>query len=251
VTPSQNGVRWQSVTASSSTERHSMSGDAPAAATADTTPVPAWYRPLLLSGVLGPAVFVFNVVLGGLLTPGYSQIRNAVSELTEAGATNSAVINALFVLSALLLIVFGVAVAQTYRQRKRSVSWGGFLIVGVGVFAVLLATIFPQDPIGSEATLPGTMHLVLVGASALMIVGAILLVGFGLHSRPLQGPWFKVYSILTVFVMLAAGGVTPILMMNDIPLLGVFERTTQLAYLVWYAIFALLAYVEFDEPARY
>lgn len=223
---------------------------------------------LLVTGMLGPLVFVFNVVLGGILTPDYSHTRHAVSELTQSGAQNIVLLSLFFILSALLILVFGVEVYYKYhrcriKESKKShyrdinnlggnerVAQGGVWIALYALQAILLASIFPQDPIGTKATIPGTMHLVLVATSALCIVAAILMIGSGVDPRPPRYSssssiqqnhyWsgFRLYSIASVVVMLGSGASTGILIAYDIPMLGLVERITQLAYLQWFVTFA-------------
>jgi hypothetical membrane protein len=194
---------------------------------------------------------VLTVVLGGVITPGYSHLRHAVSELTQAGAKNNAVLlSALFILSALCFLVFGAAVYRTYHRRRERVAVGGTMIELYAVQAVLLASVCPQDPIGSEATFPGAMHLVLVGTSALCIVAAMLLVGFGVGSSG-ASHWrgFRLYSISSLVVMLVSGASTGILIANGIDLLGLAERVTQLAYLQWFVVAGYKMYLD-PAPAR-
>lgn len=195
-------------------------------------------RVLFLAGVLGPIIYILNVVLGGIITPNYSHIQNAVSELTQRGAPNIVVLSALFVLSAILILFFGIAIMLPYQNVNKRVYAGGALIVIYGVFATLLATIFPQDPIGGESTFPGTMHIVVAGLTAFDIMGLILLIGLGMDQRT---GWyrFKLYSIITVIAVFVFGASTPILIMNKIELIGLFERLTQLAYLQWFIVFAI------------
>lgn len=197
-----------------------------------------------LAGIAGPLVFVANVIIGGWITPGYSHVRHAVSELTQAGCAHPVLLGAPFVLSALLLGAFG-----TELRRTRPTSRGraiGLLLELYAAQAVLLATVFPQDPIGAPLTGPGTLHLVLVGVSALCIVGAILLAAAesGPHER-----WFRAYSLATVAVMFASGASTGVLIAWDIPWLGLVERITQGAYLVWFVVFAVMT-AETARPRR-
>ncbi len=201
-------------------------------------------RSVMLTGILGSLIFIFNVLLGGFITPGYSHLRHAVSELTQSGAQNIVLLSAIFVVSAILMSVFGLAIYEKYNRLRKRVAIGGILIVLYGVQAVLLASVFPQDPIGSAATLPGTMHLVVVGVSALCIVAAMLLIGFGVKQSSSHWRGFRVYSILSVLVMLLSGASTGILIANDIALLGLVERITQLAYLQWFIVFAYKAYAD-------
>ena len=200
-------------------------------------------RALLLCGALSSLAYVANVVVGGLLTPGYSHVRNAVSELTQAGAPHAVVLGVLYVVSGLLLAAFGVAVSlESYRTSRRVVT-GGFLIMVFAVQAVLLGTVFPQDPLGAPSTFPGTMHLVLVGVSVPLIISAILLIGFGLDRTVPRWRHFRLYSIVTVLLMFVGGGVlTPISMAGDVELLGIAERITQVAYLTWFTLLSIQAY---------
>ncbi len=194
---------------------------------------------LFWAGIFGPFVYVLNVILGGVITQDYSHIRNAVSELTQRGASNIVILSAFFVVSAILMIAFGIAIMLHYRHQSRQVYAGGALIVVYGVFATLLATVFPQDPVGADSTFPGTMHLVFAGLAALVIVGSILLIGMGLRQTEEHWRYFKLYSVITVIVMLIFGASTPVLMMNGIELMGLFERLTQLAYLQWFVTLAV------------
>ncbi len=112
-------------------------------------------RILFLAGILGPIIYIFNVILGDIITPNYSHIKNAVSELTQRGAPNIVILSTLFVVSAILILLFGIAIMMRYKHRNRRLYAGGVLIVIYGIFAALLASIIPQDPLGGETTFPG------------------------------------------------------------------------------------------------
>ena len=203
-------------------------------------------RILFLAGLLGPIIYIFNVILGDIITPNYSHIKNAVSELTQRGAPNIVILSTLFVVSAILILLFGIAIMMRYKHRNRRLYAGGVLIVIYGIFAALLASIIPQDPLGGETTFPGTMHLVIAGLTAFVIMGGILLSGLGMDKQTGQWRSFKLYSVVTVILVFVFGAPTPILIMNKIELLGLFERLTQLAYLQWFVVFAAKFYIESD-----
>jgi len=202
------------------------------------------HKVLFWGGILSPAIYLLTIVLGGIITPNYSHIRNAISELTQRGAPNIIILSTLFVLSAILILIFAIALMLRYRCRSKRVYAGGVLILLYGVFATLMATIFPQDPLGEEATLPGTMHLMMAGLAAFAIMGSILLIGLGMH--PLGKHWnhFRLYSVITVLLVFIFGISTPILIANQIEVLGTFERLTQLAYLQWFVVLAVKSYKE-------
>ena len=209
---------------------------------------PVKQRVLILAGVMGPIIYILNVMLGGIITPNYSHIENAVSELTQRGAPNIVVLSALFILSAVLILLFGIAIMIRFNNQNRRLYYGGVLIVVYGIFAALLASVFPQDPLGGESTFPGTMHLVVAGLTAFVIMGGILLSGLGMDKQTGQWRRFKLYSVITVILVFVFGAPTPILIMKEIELLGLFERITQLAYLQWFVVYAV--YLLQPEPIR-
>jgi len=219
-----------------------MNNQSPIVSENDIAKVLTKERILFLAGILGPIVYILNVVLGGIITPDYSHIQNAVSELTQRGAPNIVILSTLFVVSAILILLFGIAIIMRYKSQNRRLYAGGVLIVIYGIFASSLASVFPQDPLGGESTFPGTMHLVIAGLTAFAIMGGILLSGMGMDKQ--TGPWrsFKIYSVITVVLVFVFGAPTPILIMNNIELLGLFERLTQLAYLQWFVVFASKLY---------
>jgi len=219
-----------------------MEYKAATAAEKDIAKVRMKERILFLAGILGPIVYILNVILGGIITPNYSHIQNAVSELTQRGAPNIVILSALFVVSAILILLFGIAIMMRFKHRNRRLYTGGLLIVIYGIFATSLASIFPQDPLGGESTFSGTMHLVIAGLTAFVIMGGILLSGLGMDKQ--TGPWrrFKLYSVISVILVFAFGAPTPLLIMKNIEFLGLFERLTQLAYLQWFVVYAAKLY---------
>jgi hypothetical protein len=109
---------------------------------------PRWRRALL-----APVVYVFVVVLGGLLSPDYSHASRAISELIEVGAPNKWLLNPLFALYNLLTGTFAVGlflVVRTRRRTERRLSGLlGALVLVFEAFVGLVTVFFPQDPPGS------------------------------------------------------------------------------------------------------
>lgn len=197
-------------------------------------------RPLLLASAFGPPAFVAAVVVGGARRPGYSHLADPVSSLTEAGASGAAPVAALFALSALLSGLFALALLRRYSGRDRAMHAAGLVLVANAVMAVLLATVFPQDPIGAPMTGPGVAHIVLVALSALCILAAIVLSARRLPRLEAGFDRFFAYSMATVAVMAFGGLMTPLVVAQGRPLLGLAERITQAGYLQWFVVAPLL-----------
>jgi hypothetical protein len=63
------------------------------------------------------------------------------------------------------------------------------------------------------------------------------MMGIGFY-RERQWESFRLYSIITLLIIVIFGGSTPVLMMNDIGLLGLFERIVIYSYLLWFFVLA-------------
>jgi hypothetical membrane protein len=143
-------------------------------------------KSLILGGVLAPVVYVLAVIIGGAITPGYSHTANYVSELIQAGALQKNILDPLFALYNVLVILCAVGLFQYVRDtqssnRKLAGSFGASILLVEGL-AGFLTIFFPQDPIGSQITSTGTMHITLASISSLTTMLAMLLLGL----------WFRV-----------------------------------------------------------
>ena len=189
-------------------------------------------------GILSPIFFVLVDIIGGIITPDYSRIINAVSELTQAGSENIYLLSSLFFISAVMGIGFGIGIVTEFSySRSKLIFSGGILIIINGIFSGLTGTIFPMDPFNVDITFAGTMHIILTALNALMIMLLIPMMGIGFY-RERQWVSFRLYSIITLLIIVIFGGSTPVLMMNDIGLLGLFERIVIYSYLLWFFVLA-------------
>lgn len=189
-------------------------------------------------GILSPIFFVLVDIIGGMITPDYSRIINAVSELTQAGSENIYLLSSLFFISAVMGIGFGIGIVTEFSySRSKLIFSGGILIIINGIFSGLTGTIFPMDPFNVDITFAGTMHIILTALNALMIMLLIPMMGIGFY---MERQWvsFRLYSIITLLIIVIFGGSTPVLMMNDIGLLGLFERIVIYSYLLWFFVLA-------------
>lgn len=189
-------------------------------------------------GILSPIFFVLVDIIGGMITPDYSRIINAVSELTQAGSENIYLLSSLFFISAVMGIGFGIGIVTEFSySRSKLIFSGGILIIINGIFSGLTGTIFPMDPFNVDITFAGTLHIILTALNALMIMLLIPMMGIGFY-RERQWESFRLYSIITLLIIVIFGGSTPVLMMNDIGLLGLFERIVIYSYLLWFFVLA-------------
>jgi hypothetical protein len=192
---------------------------------------------LVTSGILGPPAFFATTQYGAAITDGYNQMTDAVSALSQRGAPHGALINGLFVIAALLQVALGLAVVLCFRGRNLAMTRAGALIMAYAAMGALIAAFFPMDPIGGEVTLPGVLHLVLVGLSALALIAAMVLARHNPDAR-----WFAPLTWACLAGMVAGAGLSALAGILGWPVLGVGERLTQDSYLIWLFVLALVTF---------
>ena len=196
-------------------------------------------RFLFVCGMIAPVLFLFTIILGGALRPGYSHISDTISELFSPGSPNKLLLDTLHTMYALLLVLFGISVLQTVQRHGQSQRIGGIgasLFIAVGVISAFTATVFPQDAWGSPATFRGEMHKALHGVISLMGILYLVLLGIW-FDREGGFSGFLTYSLITVgvvvlaavFFMLSMGG----------PAMGLAERAAMLAGFQWTFVLSL------------
>jgi hypothetical membrane protein len=205
-------------------------------------------RLLFFGGIFGPMAYLINDIIGGIVTPNYSYIQNTVSDLTKAGTQDTYLLGSILLfISALLGIAFGIGIILHYKQSKLLFVGGLFLAI-IGIFNIFTATVFPQDTLGGEVTFPGTMHIVLVGISVILVFPILLTIGIGLY-REKQWKSFRLYTFVAVVIMFIFGGLSVVVVVNEIALMGLVERISVYAFQVWTVVLAYKLLIEKPEQA--
>jgi hypothetical membrane protein len=108
-------------------------------------------RMLYVAGMAAGVVYLVGDIVGGILTPNYNYVTNAVSELLASGAENRLLFSAFFFIHALMIMLFGIGVIVHHSFSKtRSMYVGGVLLFTVGVSHALSSSVFPMDPENRE-----------------------------------------------------------------------------------------------------
>lgn len=187
-----------------------------------------WFGPIA-------ALLLFaGIVAIGWMVPGYSHVRQTVSELGEVGSAGRLAFSVLLVLVAACLIVFAVAAGRTLRSAGCSTlpAWFiaamGISAAGVGVFA------FPHP-----------LHNVF-GMSELVGYQAPLVAALARGSAPAARRPATFSTVMYVLVVLAiAANMTTLARHGDLwahiqPFYGVVQRLLFAAWFSWCAGYAVL-----------
>ena len=198
-------------------------------------------RELLYYAGYGAGIFyLLGDFIGGTITPDYSYITNAVSELIQSGAEDRIFLSSFLVLHAVMIILFaiGIIIQYSYKQSK-SIFIGGILLLVVGINHVMSSSLFPMDPIGTESTLTGVMHLILLGVSVISTFILIPLLGIGLK-RSYNGKYFYIFTFVCFAIILFTGFMTPVVLASGFEVMGLTERIVAYTFYIWMVGLAFL-----------
>jgi hypothetical membrane protein len=186
-------------------------------------------------GIAAPILHLLAMVIGGFLSPSYSHITQAVSELFEVGAPNKQLLNSMLIVSNFMLIMFSIGLHRGIEDKRKSKTAPILLGLG-GVTGLLLMLFFPCDPGCEPVTFTGTMHFVTAFSMALLTIISILAFWRRLKDD-MRWRGYDKYSlgtfIATIIVMIILG------LFITSPFFGLIERISMALILQWIEIMAI------------
>jgi len=193
--------------------------------------------------VIAPVLDVVVIAVLGELQPGYSHVRQFISELGEPGRPFAAVANVWFVLVSALFAGFTLALLQGIPASRASTI--GSVCFGVWTATGIIGGFFPCDAGCAGATWPGFIHNLLGEIGTLCILPVPTLIWLGLRRDPnwTGYGWFTLaiqLLALTTLVLLAAAwfGLFPLNRILE-PSLGLLQRLSLGTYYIWTAVIGL------------
>ena len=192
-----------------------------------------------IAGIAAAVVYAGATLAGSVLDPGYSQVRQHVSDLTATGAPSWAALAPAYALYNLLALAFGIGV---YLASTRTLLFKlGLAALALNVFAgLMMVSWFREDAGGVPATFAGSGHLVFAGVSSLTIVAGSILYGFAFRRtalwRPLSG-----FSFAIAGGFLVLGPLAVIATAGGSPLAGLAERGPIGLFIVWITVLGIHA----------
>ena len=147
-----------------------------------------------------PIVYTLMWILGGILRPDYSHIRDDISSLIAVGAPRKRLFDSFIITSSVLLFMFYLGLHWGINSGQGSYI-GPILFVISGFLGVLVALFFPLDAGGEIITLRGRMHLILVVTSGILTIAGMIALWFRLESLESWSA-FANYSLISAIVSL-------------------------------------------------
>lgn len=198
-----------------------------------------WIAAGVGAGVAAPLVYGATVVAGGWLTPGYSAAGNMISELTMAGAPGRVPLAALFALYNLMVLAFALVLPRALATAPRSwIRGAAVLLAVVAIAGVGMVTLFPTDRPSDPLTVTGWVHVALASVASLGTMAAVFAAGFALWHAP-ESRGLAGFSFACLAAIAASGVWTATAAAQLSPVMGLAERTTIGAFMLWLLVFAL------------
>ena len=196
-----------------------------------------WRKALLVCGIVSSLLYA--AMIWAIRYKGYSPIAQVPSELTAIGAPTRTLWMWLGAVYTVLVAAFGFGVWQS-AGGNRAVRIAGGLILAYASLGLLwpFAAMHQREVLAAGGgTLSDTMHVMLGGVTVFLM---FLAIGCGTIAF---GTRFRAYSIATIVVLLAFGGLTfleaPHLSANlPTPWIGLWERINISVFLLWVAVLA-------------
>ena len=158
---------------------------------------------IALGGMIGPILYTLIWILGGILQPGYSHIRDDVSSLMAVGAPNKRLFDIMQLTNIILVIIF-------FSNLHWAIDGGQGSIIGPACFVITnlinipVILFYPLDEGGKMNSPTAKMHLKLVMIMAFLAAVGMLAMWHRLSNT--EGwVWFGTYSIVTFIVTTITG----------------------------------------------
>lgn len=190
---------------------------------------------LLAAGPLSSVLYlVFTDGIAASQWAGYRRTEQMVSELFAVGSPGYPITAAFTWLYTVLFTAFGLGVWNSVRGN-RALRIGAGLLIAYGLWNVMGA-LFPLR-VGNDSSIP--MHIVVTNIQLALMVAAMCFVAAGFHG------WMRVYSIVSLAASALLGMVAFMAAPGPNLVLGIGERISIGAFLLWVAV---LAYSLWKRP---
>jgi hypothetical protein len=193
---------------------------------------------LLGCGILSSAIYVAMDILATLRYEGYSYVDQSVSELFAVDAPSRTVVVPLMLTYGVVQLAFAVGIWVSAREKRALRVIAGLIVVNElrGFAGTLYAPMNARG--GAEMMSNDIWHIILTVANVLV---TLLIIGIGATAL---GRRFRGYSIGTILVMVVVGGLAGLqggrlAADQPTPWLGIEERVSVYAIMLWYAMLAL------------
>jgi hypothetical membrane protein len=193
-----------------------------------------------LAGIIAPLWFVLVYTFAGFLRPGYSPVRQVVSDLGRG--LNAWILTLDLIVFGFLLLVFIISFSHVVHpliKRKWLNGISTFLLVITGISA-LSTGLFPEYVEGDPATaLSGVMHAISATSMFFFLGVALLIIGWQLRKKAgwERHGWYSWITGLVTILLLFSLFFLPTAILKASA--GLLERIVIMESFAWYLVIGL------------
>lgn len=190
-----------------------------------------------LGGIVGPLLLILGTMIGGALRPGYSHVRDAMSDLGVG--LNPWILNVPLVLCGLLMTAMAMAFHSLLPELKNHRSAG----IMLGLFGLLYASagIFHEPDSNPPLLLTEFLHFFLAMFIAMpLLITTLFMIGSQLRKN---SPWhgYGVYTTASAWLMIVVmptmfAFFAPSSPLYSVGVGGLAERAFFGIFFVWFAV---------------
>jgi hypothetical protein len=189
--------------------------------------------------MIGPTLYTLIWVLGGILQPGYSHIRDDVSSLMAVGAPNKRLFDIMQLTNIILVILFFINLHWAIDGGEGSII-GPACFVLTNLINIPVVLLYPLDEGGGIESPTAQMHIKLVMIMALF--GAIGMLALWHRLSNTEGmAWLGTYSLIT-FLFTAVTGIIAS-KTTGTKIMGLTERLVVTANVQYIFVLALNVFI--------
>jgi hypothetical membrane protein len=194
---------------------------------------------LLGCGIAASLLYAAMLVFVPMAWPGYSSASRTISELSAIDAPTRPLWTAVGIAWAVLYAAFGVGVWRSARG-SRGLRVAGVVIVVAAVVGLFWPPMHQREVLAAGGkSLTDTLHIAWTMMNGVLTLAAMAFAAAALGRR------FRLYTIGTIVVLLAAGAWTGTYASRieanlPTPGAGVWERVNVGAWLLWVAVLAVV-----------
>jgi Protein of unknown function (DUF998) len=194
---------------------------------------------LLISGIISSLYYFAINVYVPMQYEGYNSASQTVSELSAIDAPTRSLWVILVSVYSVLTLAFGWGIARVARQN-RYLHWIGVLTIAYTIFGVFWPPMHTRETLAaSGGSLTDTLH---IAWTAITIPLWLLIMGI---AAKVFSKRFRIYTLATIVIQLFFGVLSGLDASNmeanlPTPWMGVWERSSIAAYMIWVIVFATL-----------
>jgi len=201
-----------------------------------------YQRVFALCGMINPILYALIWILGGILQPGYSHIRDDVSSLMALGAPNKLLFDIMHIIGVISMIIFSIGLILVMKELDVAII-GPTMFLIMSIIELIVGIFFPLNYGGEPTGVTGITHLVLVMLMGFISLGGMIAMWRGLRNVD-EWKGYDIYSLITLILSLIFTVILIIAVGSEI--MGLAERLVATTAGQYFIVLALKTFISSD-----